>query len=142
MDGTETLDLTTDEALLSSISEHKIEELKLQPYSLMRQVVAADLMDPDSGTFWAAVMTVWVCTLSEDETLEAHADLKGSKKKAFRWAETRGYSYHNWKPLVDIYLRLQKEWAAVARVRVQQTDSLGGNGQEPDEIPNAGGQPA
>jgi hypothetical protein len=144
MDGTdvETLDLTTDEALLSSISEHKVEELKLEPYSLLRQAIAADLLDIDSGTFYSAIMTVWVCTLSEDEALEAHADFKSAKKKAFAWAEARGYSYYNWRAVVDIYVRLQREWAAVAKARVQQPDSLGGNGQEPDEIPNAGGRPA
>jgi gamma-glutamylcysteine synthetase len=138
---TETLDLTTDEALLSSLAEHKMEELKLYPLSLMRHTIALDLIDQGSGSFYCAVMTVWVCSLKEDEALEAHTDLKAAKKKAFAWAESRGYSIFDkhWKPLVDTYLKLMREWQAVAEVRIHKSEVLGSNG-EGAEIPNAGGQ--
>lgn len=133
------LDLSTDEALLSSISEHKLGDLKLEPYSLIRQSIVIDLIDRGSGTFFAAVMTCYICTLSEDDALRAHADLHETKKKAFRWAEANGYTWHNWRPLVDEYIRLDKEWAAVSKAHVKTPE----NGQQEDEqLPNVGGQPA
>src|SRR5262245_8594269 len=106
----ETLDLTTDDALLSSLAEHELEELKLEPFSLLRQVIATDLCDRTSGSFFNAVMTVWVCTLSQKEALRAHADMEAAKIKAFEWAEARGYSLYNYKPLTEAYGRLEKEF--------------------------------
>jgi hypothetical protein len=130
------IDMTTDDALLESLSEHKIEDLKLQPFSLVRQAVATSLCDLGSSTLFNAIMTVWVCTLSPEEALEAHSELTRAKIRAFEWAESRGYSLWNWKPLIDMYNRLNRESAAASKARIQQ-DQL--NGQ--DEIPNAGGQP-
>src|SRR5215475_13041299 len=90
----EILDLTTDEALLSSLSEHRLadDELKLEPYSLLRQAVAAGLCGTSKTGLYNAVMTVWVCTLNPKEVLAAHENLEQSRLKAFEWAETRGYS--------------------------------------------------
>lgn len=132
------LELTTDQALLESVSPHYLDDLKLEPFSLMRQAIATDLCDRNGGTFFSAIMTVWVCTLSEDEALEAHAtDKKEAQKRAFKWGEGRGYSLWNWRPVVNIYDQLNREWSAVAKARVADA---GGNGEAPD--PNAGGRPA
>lgn len=128
-------EMTTDESLLESLSEHRIEELKLQPYSLLRQAIASDLCDIGSGTFFSAVMTIWVCTLSPEEALEAHKDLTRAKSMAFEWAESRGYSLWNWKPLVEPYNRMIREWIAASKAKIQE-DQLNG-----EIVPNAGGQP-
>jgi hypothetical protein len=137
MPDTETLDLTTDEALLSSISEHRLEELKLEPYSLARQAVAAGLIGSSKTGLYNAVMTVWTCTLTEKEALEAHEDLPRSRLRAFRWGESRGYSMVNWKPIIDMYVRILDEISAATQAHVQPISSVNG-----DERPNAGGQPA
>jgi hypothetical protein len=128
------LDLSTDEALISAISEHPLEELKLEPFSLLRQSVATDLCDVGRGSFFNAVMTVWVCTLRPKEALEAHADAIAAKIRAFEWAEGRGYSLVSCEPLIAAYKRLNDEWAAIAKVHLKP----GSNGDAPD--PNAGGQ--
>jgi len=136
MSDTEILDLTTDEALLSSISEHQLEELKLEPYSLLRQAVAGALCGRSNGGLFNAVMTVWVCTLKEREALVAYDDLEASRIKAFAWGESRGYSLHNWRPVIDTYVRLIDELRAATQAHVRPMAA--GNG---DEYPNAGGQP-
>jgi hypothetical protein len=129
----ETFDLTTDEALLESISEHHVEDLKLEPFSLLRQIISADLCDQGSGTLFNAVMTVWVCTLSPKEALAAHANLEKSKLDAFDWAEKRGYSLWNWKPIVKAYGQLNKEWIASTKANIESNDG--------EVVPNVGGQP-
>jgi len=130
------LDLTTDEALLSSISEHPLEEIQLQPFSLLRQTIATDLCDP-SGGFFNAIMTVWVCTLSPREALAAHRNAESAKLKAFEWAENRGYTLSNCEPLIDAYKRLNDEWRAIAKVRAKPSSENG----ESEPNPNDGGQP-
>src|SRR5215469_11061642 len=97
----DTLDLDTDEALLSAISEHSLEEIKLEPFSLLRQAIATDLCDAGSGGFFNAVMTVWVCTLSDKEALKAHADAEGAKIRAFTWAEERRYILDTFSPRLE-----------------------------------------
>src|SRR6516165_8240104 len=104
----ETVELTTDEVLLESLSEHKVDELKLQPYSLLRQTIAADLCDHGSGGFFNAIMTIWVCTLSPTEALEEHTNITRAKSKAFEWAESQGYSLLNWRPIVNAYNKLMR----------------------------------
>jgi hypothetical protein len=132
-------DLTTDDALLESLTPKQVEELKLEPFSLMRQTVALDLNDRFSGPFWRAVMTVWICTLKPRDALRAHADMDQAKLDAFEWAEKRGYNHHNWKAIIDPYNKLMDEWEASANnVRIQQPNGS----KDPEAIPNAGGQPA
>ena len=134
----ETLDLTSDEALFSSLAEHRLEdELKLEPYSLARQTVAMALIGTSKTGLYNAVMTVWTCTLSEKETLKAHEDLEESRLKAFKWAESRGYSLVNWEPVIDIYGRLTDELVAATQVKVRPIEGANGEAH-----PNAGGQPA
>lgn len=129
-------EMTTDDALLSSIAEHKVGDVKLEPFSLLRQSIAADLCDYGGGSLFNAIMTVWVCTLSTKEALEAHMDMTAAKEKAFEWAEKKGYSLWNWKPIVEMYNRLNREWAAAAKARVHQEDL-----DNREELPNDGGQP-
>jgi len=131
---TETLDLTTDEALLSSLAVHELGELKLEPFSLLRQTIAIDLCDRTPG-FFNRLMTVWVCTLSPKDALKAHADSEDAKLKAFSWAEGRGYSLSNASELDAAYDRLEKEFAASANAHIRS----GGNGEAD---PNVGGRPA
>jgi len=133
-DNVETIDMTTDDSLLESLSEHKIEDLKLEPYSLLRQAVASDLCDR-GGVLFSAVITVWVCTLKPKEVLAAHRDIEDSQMKAFQWGESRGYDLANWKPVVDAYNQLNREWIAASKARVKE-DQLNGE----DETPNSGGQ--
>ena len=128
------LDLTTDESLISSISEHPLEEIKLLPFSLLRQAIATDLCDTGGGYFFNAIMTVWVCTLGEREALRAHSNLEEAKIKAFKWAEDRGYMIGNCDPLLEAYKRLNNEWASIVKVHPKSE----GNGEGLD--PNAGGQ--
>ena len=135
-DTLEEQDLTTDEALLESLTQKQVEELKLEPFSLMRQTVALDLCDRHSGPFWCALMTVWVCTLKPKDALHCHSDMDQAKLDAFAWAEKRGYNHRNWGPLIEPYNRLLTEWETSANnVRIQQP-----NGNK-DEVPNVGGQP-
>jgi hypothetical protein len=134
----EEFDLTTDEALMSSLSEHRLEEkLKLEPYSLCRQAVATGLCGKSTTGLYNAVQTVWVCTLSEHEALKAHEDLEASRLKAFKWAEARGYSVVNFRPLINVYNRLIDELVAATDARIKAKE--GANGET---FPNAGGQPA
>ena len=135
MSDTETLDLTTDEALLSSLAEHELEELKLEPFSLLRQTISIDLCDRIGGRFFNRLMTVWVCTLSPKQALRAHTDADEAKLQAFAWAEERGYSLSNSEALDKAYDRLEKEYAASFRGHIKET--AGTNG-EPN--PNGGGQ--
>ena len=108
MSDSETLDLTTDEALLSSLAEHELEELKLEPFSLLRQTIAIDLCDRIGAGFFNRLMTVWVCTLSPREALKAHAAAEEAKMQAFAWAEGRGYSLSNSEQIDKAYDRLEK----------------------------------
>jgi len=134
----EEFDLTTDEALMSSLAEHRLsDDLKLEPYSLARQAVAAGLIGLSTTGLYNAVMTVWTCTLSEREALEAHQDLSASRLKAFKWAESRGYSLVNCQSIIDMYVRLINEISAATQVQVKAAE--GSNGEAD---PNAGGQPA
>jgi hypothetical protein len=86
-------------------------------------------------------MTCYVCTLSEDEALTAHVDRTAAQKAAFEWAGSLGYVWHNWRPLVDTYLKLEREWMAIAKATAKAPDGSSING-DGDDIPNAGGQPA
>jgi hypothetical protein len=133
------VDLSTDDAVLSALDEHKVGELVLEPYSLLRQTVAQDLRDPtprdDAGYFFNAVVTVWICTLKPRDVLKAHSDSLKAKEEAFIWAEARGYSLFNWKPVVEAYNRMQREWYATSQAHIEHQS----NGDAPD--PNAGGQP-
>jgi hypothetical protein len=127
------LDMSTDEALISALSPKRLAELELQPYSLARQTIALDICPKNGGPFCEAIITVWVCTLSETEALECYEDITKARLDAFAWGQARGYSIVNFKPLFDVYTRLKGELAASTRAQLKD-DS---DGTEPK---NAGGR--
>jgi hypothetical protein len=97
---------TTDEAFLSAVVPNRIEDLELKPYGIMRQTVAMSLgvrnTDPVDA-FFESVIMVWLCTLNEEQVLEAQSNKLKAKKEAFEWADKRGYSFTNFQPLLDFY---------------------------------------
>jgi hypothetical protein len=105
----EELDMTTDQALISALTVKKVGELELQPFSLMRQLFSVDLCRKSRNSIFDAVVTVWACTLSPTETLEAWEDIPGARLRAFDWAEAQGYSILNYEPLLATYGRLNRE---------------------------------
>jgi hypothetical protein len=120
---------TTTEAFMSASTPKYLEELKLEPFSLMRQTIGMELAGPGSSAFFDAIMKVWLCTISDLECLAARADRDKARLAAFKWAESRGYSLNKrerWKPLLDLYSRLDAEIETSLEARAAGTD----NGQE------------
>jgi hypothetical protein len=130
----EAIDMTSDEALISALTPKQVGDIELEPFSLLRQVVAVDLCRASSDKFFNAVMTVWVCTLSPIDALKAHEDITGTQLRAFEWAEGQGYSITNYQPLLDAYKRLNDELAASTKARIR-------GHQDGDALKNAGGRP-
>jgi len=132
MDPNDVLEMSTDEAVLSALTPKKLEELELKPFSLLRQTIASDLSSSGgSSNFYNIVLTVWVCTLTPKECMEARDDVSGSRIKAFEWAESRGYSMGNsdsFKPLIDAYVRINRELMASIKIK---TRNNGGDGDIP-----------
>jgi hypothetical protein len=114
----EDIEMTSDQALISALTPKRVGEIKLEPFSLMRQVIAVDLCRRSSSVFFNAIMTVWVCTLKPAEALAAHEDIAAAQLRAFEWAEAQGYSLTNYEPILEFYKRLNRELSAVAQVRV------------------------
>jgi hypothetical protein len=120
----------TTEAFMSAATPKHLEELKLEPYSLMRQTIGMELAGTDSSAFFDAVVKVWLCTQDEDACLEARENRKAARKAAFKWAEERGYSLtkDRWKPLLDLYNRIYAEIETSLEARPAPSD---GNGENP-----------
>jgi hypothetical protein len=114
--------MTTDEALVSALSLKRLGELELQPFSLMRQVIATRLCRSDDN-FFNAVVTVWVCTLSDTEALERTEDATKARLAAFAWGQAQGYSLLNYKPVLDLYAQLNRELEASAQVAIVGGDN-------------------
>lgn len=128
----------TEEAFMSASAPKYLEELKLEPYTLMRQAIGLELAGPNASNFWDAVCRVWVCTLDEDAALDTRDDRRGARKQAFKWAEGRGYaltSQERWQPLMDLKAKLDAEVEASLAARLAPGS---GNGQTPK---NSTGQP-
>lgn len=119
------LDMTTDEALVSALTPKRVDEIELQPFSLMRQVIATDMCHGSRSAFFNSIITVWVCTLSPVDALKAHEDIPAAQVKAFDWAEARGYSITNYEALLEAYARLNRELTASTAARVR-----GNNGEK------------
>jgi hypothetical protein len=130
-----TIEMSTDEALISALSPKRLGEIELQPFSLLRQVISIDLCGSSTSHFFNAIMTVWVCTLQPQEALKAHQDIAGAQVQAFEWAEAHGYSISNYEGLLDAYARLNKELVASTKARTKE-------GADGDAPKNAGGRPA
>jgi hypothetical protein len=123
----EELDMTTEQALISALTPKQVGEFKLEPFSLLRQVIAMDLCRERSSVFFNAVVTVWVCTLKPVEALAAHEDITAAQLRAFEWAEAQGYSMTNYEPILDFYRRLNRELGVSTQARV----AGGSDGVEP-----------
>src|SRR5258708_37406627 len=130
----EEIDMTTEQALVSALTPKQVGDIELQPFSLLRQVIAIDLCRSSSSNFFNAVMTVWVCTLKPLEALKVHEDVAQAQLRAFEWAEAQGYSIVNYQPLLDAYKRLNDELAASTKTRARGS-------QHGDAPKNVGGQP-
>jgi hypothetical protein len=130
----EELDMTTDQALISALTPKQVGELELEPFSLMRQVIALDLCRRSSSVFFNAIMTVWVCTLKPAEALAAHEDIPAAQLRAFEWAEAQGYSMTNYEPILEFYKRLNRELSTATQVGVR--------GESDGETPKNDGGPA
>jgi hypothetical protein len=122
----------TEDAALSALTPKELGEVKLFAYSLMRQAIAIDLCGPQGVSFFNAVITVWVCTLSPRDALAAHDDPVTAQQAAFDWATAQGYSFENFMPVLDLYRKLQLEITASTNARSK-------SGEEPPK--NDGGQP-
>jgi hypothetical protein len=110
----------TTEAFMSASTPKYLEELKLEPYSLMRQTIGMELSGAGSSKFFDAVIKIYLCTLSEIQCLEAREDRNQARLAAFKWAEVRGYSLRKperWEPLLNLYDRLNAEIEASTEAR-------------------------
>jgi hypothetical protein len=128
----EDIEMTTDEALISALTPKQVGEITLEPFSLMRQVIALDLCRRSSSVFFNAIMTVWVCTLKPAEALAAHEDIPAAQLRAFEWAEAQGYSMTNYEPILEFYKRLNRELSTATQVGVR-------GGSDGDAPKNDGG---
>jgi len=128
------IEISTDEALISALTPKQVGDIELQPFSLLRQVIAIDLCRSSNSNFFNAVMTVWVCTLSPLDALKVHENIAQAQLDAFEWAEAQGYSITHYEPLLDAYKRLNDELAASTKARSR-------GGQDGDAPKNVGGQP-
>jgi len=127
----------TQEAFLSASTPKYLEELKLEPFSLMRQTIGMELAGLNSSAFFDAVVKIWLCTQSEAACLEAREDRTKARLAAFKWAESRGYALNKperWKPLLDLYNKINAEIEASVEARPAES----GNGDRPK---NFTGQP-
>jgi hypothetical protein len=130
----EDIEMTSDEVLISALTPKQVGDLKLEPFSLMRQVIALDLCRRSSSVFFNAIMTVWVCTLKPSEALAAHEDIPAAQLRAFEWAEAQGYSMTNYEPILEFYKRLNRELSTTTQVGVR--------GGSDGETPKNDGGPA
>ena len=60
------IDMSTDEALISALSPKRLGELELQPFSLMRQVIATRLCRADDNFFNAVFASPELFKCPED----------------------------------------------------------------------------
>jgi hypothetical protein len=125
-------DLTPDEAAISALKPKLVGDIQLKPFSLMRQVVALDIIGKGGGYYYNAILTVWVCTLEPSEVLAAQEDREHARIKAFEWAESLGVNVSKMNPITKAYDKLNQELVTITRV------SFKDNGTEPK---NDGGQP-
>jgi hypothetical protein len=122
----------TDDAFLSAVTPKTVNGQELEPFSLMRQTVAMEIVGQDASAFFDAVVRVWLCTLKPREVVKARLDKEQASITAFDWAESVGYSFENWQPLLDLYKQINDE------IR-QSTNAVNDKHGEPS--PNSGGQP-
>jgi hypothetical protein len=122
---------TTDDAFLSASTPKHLDGIQLKPLSLMRQTIGMELSGPESSAYFDAIVKIWLCTMDDRKCLATRVDRDAARAEAFEWAESRGFTLRNYKPVLDIYKKLNDEIDA-ARVRHETPDG--------DEQPkNSGG---
>lgn len=122
------IEMSTDAALISALTPKQVGEITLEPFSLIRQSIASALCGAIEAQFFNEIVTVWVCTLTELEALQAIENtesIKESRIKAHKWAEAQGCSLLNYKPIVDIYTRLNRELKASSNARLREASEDG-----------------
>jgi hypothetical protein len=122
---------TTDEAFLSASTPKYLEGIKLEPLSLMRQTIGMELSGAESSAFFDAICKIWLCTQDPKKCLATRIDRDAARIQAFAWAESRGFTLRNYKPVLDIYRELNAEIEASTEVRADIPDG--------DEPGNSGG---
>jgi hypothetical protein len=98
-----------DEAYLSALTPKVIAGKELEPFSLMRQTVAMEIVGQEASQFFDAVVKIWLCTLDERTVIRQRRDRDQAGIDACAWAQKLGFSFINWKPLLDVYRVLQDE---------------------------------
>jgi hypothetical protein len=122
---------TTDEAFLSASTPKYLEGIPLKPLSLMRQTIGMELSGVESSAFFDAIIKIWLCTLDDKKCLAARADRDQARLQAFEWAEARGFTLRNYKPVLDLYRQLNAEIEASTEARPETQDG--------DQPKNSGG---
>jgi hypothetical protein len=121
---------TTDEAFMSAMTPKELNGIKLEAFSLMRQVIAMEITTVESSPFFNAVVRTWICTLTPDEVMEARRDKTQAVVDAFAWAEAQGFSFNNYQPLIDLYntinREIEKSSSAVDREQQEPAKNSGG----------------
>jgi hypothetical protein len=113
---------TTDEAFLSASTPKYLDGIKLEPLSLMRQTIGMELSGPDSSAFFDAICKIWLCTKDKRECLATRLDRDWARIEAFEWAESRGFTLRNYRPVLDIYHQLNAEIEASTEARPETQD--------------------
>lgn len=125
---------SVDEAFASAITPKRFKDIVLEPYSLLRQMVAEEVCGENSHPVTSVIVHMWVCTLGPREVLNARSDRKAAFLHAFEWAQAHGVE-HPGSPamdhLIELYRQINQEIRASTKLEPEE-----GNGQEPK---NAGG---
>jgi hypothetical protein len=114
---------STDTAFVSAMTTKTFDGIELQPYSLMRQMVALEITGLETTGTFEAVVHIWVCTLEPRQVMETMNDKVQAKLDAFAWAEAHGVTINNLRPLLEIYKRLNDEIRQSTRARVKDEGS-------------------
>jgi hypothetical protein len=118
---------STDDAFLSASTPNELNGVELEPYSLMRQTIAMELVGLEANMFFDAVITVWICTLSKKQALATRKDRDLAREQAFDWAEAQGFSLSNFRPLIEIYRKLENEIEKSTNARAKDSGNHSGN---------------
>jgi hypothetical protein len=115
---------STDAAFVSAMTPKSLDGIELQPYSLMRQMVALEITGLEATSYFEAVVHVWVCTLEPRVAMSALKDKVQAQLDAFAWAEARGITINNMRPLLDIFRRLSDEIRMSTKVRASDEQDV------------------
>lgn len=128
---------STDEAFASAITPKRFGDVVLEPYSLMRQMVAVEICGEDAHAVTQVIVHMWICTQKPDEVKSARKNRGRALEQAFEWAEAHGVR-HLGTPAMDELIELYRQINDELRASTQLMPAAGnGDGQKKD-----GGRPA